>query len=167
MADRHLPQGTRVQLTFLAVLAGLTTLGAVVLGTLAAAGSDSSPALAFLVTVAPFVIILALMGLAAWLLVRRIRRSPDFRRRQLNGRAQATLSVGFLGAYLVASLVKAVLGIEGWAGVALVVLVGTALFMPVVLLARRFDPRVHWFRRSEPGPDEDEQSGPPRRQRPW
>jgi MFS family permease len=168
MGDRHLPQGTRVQLRFLAVVAGLTTLGALVLGTLAAfASNTTNPALAFLVTVAPFVVILALMGLAAWLVVRRVHRSPDFRRRQLNGRAQATLSVGFLSAYVVASLAKAVLGIEGWAGITLVVALGAVLFMPVILLARRFDPRVHWFRRPEPGPDDEEPSDPPPRQRPW
>ena len=60
-------------------------------------------------------LILAVTGLAGWLLVRRVRRNPDLRLRQLNGRAQATLLTGFLLAYIVGNVVSALLGIDGGA----------------------------------------------------
>jgi len=173
MPGKPLPAGTRVQLIWFGVLAGLCLLVGVVLAGLAAADpSAENPALRFLVLLAPFVIIAGLMGLTAWWLVRRVRRNPDFRRRQLNGRAQVTVMVGVLVAITAGNVAKAALGVDGWAGLLVMLPTGLIVLVPVMLLAKRFDPRVRWFRRPEPlTPEEEqqqeEQDAASRPDRPW
>ena len=158
MAGERLPEGTRVAIIFIGVVAGIGTMATAALAILAALDGDTErPGLAILLTLAPFVLILAVMGLAGWLLVRRVRRNPDFRRRQLNGRAQATLLTGFLLAYILGNVVSALLGIDGGAEFLVVIGVGLIAYVPVIMLAKRFDPRVHWFRRPEPLSSEAEQ----------
>ena len=158
MAGQRLPEGTRVAIIFGCVVAGIGTLAALVLAVMAALDPDTEhPGVAILVTLAPFVLILAVMGLAGWLLVRRIRRNPDLRRRQINGRDQATMLIGFLLAYTLGNVVSAVLGVDGWAQFLVVIAVASILYLPVIMLARRFDPRLQWFRRPEPLSPEEEQ----------
>jgi MFS family permease len=158
VAGERLPEGTRVAIIFGCVVAGICTLGALVLAILAALDPDTKrPGLAILLTLAPFALILAVMGLAGWLVVRRIRRNPDLRRRQLNGRAQATMLTGFLLAYTLGNVASAVLGVDGWAQTLVVVAVALIAYLPVIMLAKRFDPRLHWFRRPDPlSPEEEE-----------
>ena len=65
---------------------------------------------------------------------------------------------GFLLAYMLGNVVSAVLGVDGWAKVLVVLAVALIASVPVTMLAKRFDPRVHWFRRPEPlSPEEEEE----------
>jgi hypothetical protein len=158
MPGRRLPEGTRVRLIWFGVLAGLCLLAGVVLAGLAATDpSAENPALRFLVLLAPFVVIAGLMALSAWWLTRRVRRNPDFRRRQLNGRAQATVMVGVVVAITAGNVAKAVIGVNGWAGLLVMLPAALLVLVPVMLLAKRFDPRVRWFRRPAPLTPEEEQ----------
>src|SRR5262245_16192121 len=159
MAGERLPEGTRVAIVFGCVVAGICTLAALALAVMAAVDPDTEhPGLAILATLAPFAVILAVMGLVGWLVVRRVRRNPELRRRQLNGRAQATMLTGFLLAYVLGNVASAVLGVDGGAQFLVVIAVVTIVYLPVIMLAKRFDPRVHWFRRPEPlTPEEEEE----------
>jgi MFS family permease len=159
VAGERLPEGTRVAIIFGCVVAGIGMLAALALAVMVATDPDTErPGLAILVTLAPFVLILAVMGLAGWLAVRRIRRNPELRRRQLNGRAQATMLIGLLLAYMVGNIVSAFLGVDGWAQILVVVAIALIASVPVIMVAKRFDPRVHWFRRPEPlSPEEEEE----------
>jgi hypothetical protein len=54
---------------------------------------------------------------------------------------------------------RAVLDADGWAAAVLIIIVvGVIVFVPAFMLARRFDPRVHWFRRPDPAPEENHPS---------
>lgn len=66
--------------------------------------------------------------------------------------------VGVLVAYPVGRAISAALGVDdGWPRLLVVVGVGLVLLIPVMLLAKRFDPRIRWFRRPEPLSPEEEQ----------
>jgi hypothetical protein len=66
--------------------------------------------------------------------------------------------IGFLLAYTLGNVVSAVLGVDGGAQFLVVIAVGLILSVPVIMLAKRLAPRVHWFRRPEPlSPEEEEE----------
>lgn len=105
-----------------------------------------------------------LFALLMWRQVRRYRRDPGVRRRQPNGPAARTILFGNLVSILVAMTTNGLVG--GWQGwlVGLAVLLACSFI--VLRIAKRQDPRIHYFRRPDPLPpgQEPDDARPPA---PW
>lgn len=95
-------------------------------------------------------------GLLLWWMVRRIRRDPELRRRQLNSAATRVILAGNFGALLLGNLARGASGVGGGGGWAIGLGVTLLVSCIVVLVAKRFDPRIRFFRRPEPVPEDPE-----------
>ena len=108
------------------------------------------------------VVLPAVFGSLMWWQVRRWRRDPLLRRRQLDGSTQRLLLFGNLAVLVLGQVVRGLSGLSFWPGLTLglvVVLVGAFL---VTWIAKRRDPRVRFFGRPDPLPEGQEpDDGPP------
>jgi hypothetical protein len=162
MNDQQLPRTMRLRIIVVAVSAGLLAL--VMLPLEIAAMASRRDDLGLIAAVFGLGLgIPALFGVLMWWQVRRYRRNPEVRRRQPNGPAARILLFGSILAVLLGNLTRGVSGIEGWGGWAIGLCVVVIAMFLVVGLARRHDPRIHYFRRPDPLPEgqEPEDDSPP------
>lgn len=103
----------------------------------------------------------AAFGAVMWWAVRRWRADPDLRRREPNQAASRILLLGNLGVFLASDLVRRLLGGPEW----LAWVVAATLFITGALVvfyfAKRRDPRLHLFRRTDPHPEDVAGHGAP------
>jgi hypothetical protein len=88
-----------------------------------------------------------------WWRARQYRRNPEVRRRQLNGPAARTVLFGNLIVIVLANIARGASGVPGWGGFLnglAVLVVGSFV---VLRIAKRQDPRAHYFRRPDPLPE--------------
>jgi hypothetical protein len=98
----------------------------------------------------------ALFALLMWWQVHRFRSSPELQRRQPNGPAARIMLFGNLAVLVLGMLVATLSGVEGWRGWVLGLVVVVVGSFVVVRFARSRDPRVHYFRRTDPMPEGQE-----------
>lgn len=96
----------------------------------------------------------AVFGAVMWWGVRRWRADPEVRRREPNRAASRILLLGNLGVFIAGDLVRRLVGGPSWLAwlaAGLVFLVGALV---VFYAAKRQDPRLHFFRRPDPLPED-------------
>lgn len=154
MNREPLPRIMRIRIAVVAICSGLLALLVLPLAIIALQRGDSIGQLAPLFGIGLGIPVL--FSLLMWWQVRRYRRSPEFRRRQPNGAAARVLMIGNMLILAVAMVARGVSGVEGWGGWAIglgVVVTGSVI---VYSIAKRYDPRLHYFRRPDPLPEGQE-----------
>lgn len=150
MTRERLPRIMRIRVAVVAGCSALLFLFVLPLEILAVRSGDSLPKIAPLFGIG--VGIPVLFGLLMWWQVHRYRNNPEVRRRQPNGAAMRVYLVGNMLGVILASVARDVSGNEGWGGWAIALGVIVLASLVTFRLAKRHDPRLHYFRRPDPLP---------------
>ncbi len=151
MNREPLPRIMRVRVVVVAVCTGLLALLVLPLEILALQRGGSIGQIAPIFGIGLGIPVL--FGLVMWWQVRRYRSNPEIRRRQPNGAAMRVLMVGNWLSVALAMLARGVSGVQGWGGWAIGLGVLLTASVIVYSVAKRYDPRLHYFRRTDPLPE--------------
>jgi hypothetical protein len=163
MGDPTLTGTMRIRVVIVAVSGTLLALVLLPLEIMTIVNGGTAGQIAFAFGVG--VVLPALAAALMWWQVRRWRHNPEIRRRQPRKAAARVLLFGNLGVVILVSLLRDGWGMNSWQGWGITLVVFTVGAGGVWLVAKRLDPRLHFFRRPDPLPPGQEPEGPA--PKPW